>query len=416
MNFVVYYHGKKCKERQPPDGRGLKEGTVVKVLLVHDLQAYKQNGVSVSLGILATELRKMGHDMRILTLSEGIHSYKGEDGNYYLSSVPALVYPGTRIRLRRHSRLLKEIIDWNPDVIHTNCEFSTFRIASLIRRRCAKTPVWIHTFHTDYRYYVGVFRKSKFVTGKVVPRFLGGRFSKSDALIVPTQKIYSYVNSDDFSRRFNMAVIPTGIDFSELAWKDSYDRTAARKELGVPEDAGLVIYLGRISVEKNLDELIEYFAAYRNNHDNVYLLTVGDGPYKETLIRHVKKLDIADCVIVHDGVAHSEVRKYYNAADVFASASVSETQGLTFYEAMFCHLPVLARDRKCLEDVVTEGQNGAFFEDAGTFAESLDMLLANKSEDGTQSTLPDCFESEHFAKRVARLYEEMLRRLDGGRR
>ena len=382
----------------------------MKILLVHDVQAYKQNGVSVSLGILATELKKMGHDIRILTLADGIRSHKDEGGNYYLSSVPAPVYPDIRIRLRRHSRLVKEIIAWDPDIIHTNCEFSTFRIAKFIRRRCAVPPVWVHTFHTDYRYYIGVLGKSRLVTDRFVPWYLNGHFSRSDALIVPTRKIDDYVHSGSFTRYegYNTAVIPTGIDFSELRPQDAEDRENVRRELGVPSDAKLLIFLGRISPEKNLDELLDYFAVYRASHDDVYLLTVGNGPFKDTLLRHVKRLSLEDRVIVCDGVPHDRVSRYYNAADVFVSASVSETQGLTFYEAMYCGLPVLAKDRKCLEDSVTEGVNGAFFDDADSFAVSLGRIIDLRKNGGGASTLPDCFDSTFFARSVERLYQGLL--------
>ncbi len=380
----------------------------MKILLLHDVQAYKQNGVSVSLGILATELKKLGYDMRVLTLSDTPRSYKDENGNYCLSSVPAFVYPGVRLRLRRRGALVKELIDWNPDIIHTNCEFSTFRIAKYIREQCKKPPVWIHTFHTDYRYYIGKLQKSRFVTDRFVPWYLGKCFVMSDALIVPTNKIYTYVASKPFPQTLNTRIIPTGIDFSDLKRKNDEDRAQTRKELGVPDDAKLVIFLGRISAEKNLDELLECFVSYRQKHDNVYLLTVGDGPYKETLAKKVEKLGIGDRVILHDGVAHAQISRYYNAADVFASASESETQGLTFYEALFCNLPVLAKDRACLAEAVNEGENGAFFDDPGTFEKSLDTLLYRDAAESL-SALPECFDSEHFASSVAALYEETLK-------
>lgn len=382
----------------------------MKILLLHDLKADKQNGVSVSLGILSRELKKMGYDIKILTLADGAKSHKDGDDNYCLSSVPAFIYPGIRIRPVRWSRYVDELIDWNPDIIHTNCEFSTFRIAKYIRNRCEKTPVWIHTFHTDYKYYIGFLQKSSLVRDKMVPWYLNRCFVMSDALIVPTNKIYTYVSSEGFEEHINKNIIPTGIDFSEL--KQSYEANKAqtKKELGIPEDAKVLIFLGRISAEKNLDELIECFTEYRKTNNNVYLLTVGDGPYKETLIKKVNKLGIADRVIIHPGVKHTDIRKYYDIADVFASASESETQGLTFYEALFCNLPVLAKDKECLEGAVNEGENGAFFTNADTFADALNKIIDIKDSSDGQTQLPDCFESEYFAKSVANLYEDTLKK------
>ncbi len=381
----------------------------MKILLLHDVQADKQNGVSVSLRILSRELKKLGYDIKVLTLSDNYKSYKADEDNYCLSSIPAMIYPGIRMRLYRHSRYVDELISWNPDIIHTNCEFSTFRIAKFIRKRCEKTPVWIHTFHTDYKYYIGFLKKSYVVREKMVPWYLNRCFGRSDALIVPTNKIYSYVSHESFDDGLNKNVIPTGIDFKELEQKADEDRAKTKAELGIPLDAKVIIFLGRISVEKNLDELVDCFAEYRKTHDNVWLLTVGDGPYKDSLIKKVEKAGVSDRVIVYGGVPHAEIRKFYNASDVFASASVSETQGLTFYEAMFCNLPVLAKDRECLADAIVEGENGAFFDSPETFGEALDKIINIREESGkNQSQLPECFQSEFFAKSVAKLYEKTL--------
>ena len=380
----------------------------MKILLLHDVQQDKQNGVSVSLNILSKELKKMGYDTRVLTLSDG-HKSRNEGDNYYLSSMPAMIYPGIRLRLRRHNRFVDELIAWNPDIIHTNCEFSTFRIAKFIRSRCEKTPVWVHTFHTDYQHYIGFLKNNHVVRDKMVPWYLNRCFVMSDALIVPTNKIYTYVSKKNFDSDLNKNIIPTGIDFSELKARQEESRSKTKEELGIPKDAKVLMFLGRISAEKNLDELIDCFTQYSKSHENVYLLTVGDGPYKETLSKKVEKLGISDRVVIHPGVKHTDIRKYYDVADVFASASVSETQGLTFYEALFCNVPVLAKDKECLEEAISEGENGAFFDDSEDFGDALDKIINLREEnDGESRQLPEHFESEYFAKAVAKLYEETL--------
>lgn len=110
----------------------------MKILLLHDVDAGKQNGVSVSLGILTRELEKSGYDIRVLTLADGTKSFK-DGNNYRLSSVPAFIYPGIRMRPPIRHRYIDELVAWNPDIIHTNCEFSTFLIAKHIHVHCEKT-------------------------------------------------------------------------------------------------------------------------------------------------------------------------------------------------------------------------------------------------------------------------------------
>lgn len=378
----------------------------MKILLLHDIQADKQNGVSVSLGILYRELKKLGFDIKILTLSDDTKSRKDGD-SYCMSSVPALIYPGIRMRPIPKSKYMKELIQWNPDVIHTNCEFSTFLIADVIKKKCKKTPVWVHTFHTDYQYYIGVFQKIDTVRDMLVPKFLNECFKRTDALIVPTQKINEYVKSKYFSKDLNIKIIPTGIDFSELTNSEVVPAEKTKKELGLPENAKMVLFLGRISAEKNLSELVDHFKEYCKTRKDVYLVTVGDGPYKDTLLKLALDKDFSGRLIVRDGVEHKNIRRFYDAADVFASASVSETQGLTFYEALFCNVPVLAKDKACLEGVITEGENGAFFDDTESFIKALDSIINLKNT--TRATkLPECFESKCFAESVAKVYEELL--------
>ncbi len=378
----------------------------MKVLLLHDIQADKQNGVSVSLGILYKELKKLGFDIKILTLSDNIKSHKDGD-SYCMSSVPALIYPEIRMRPIPKSKYLKEIIQWNPDIIHTNCEFSTFLIANKIKTKCRKTPAWVHTFHTDYQHYIGIFQKIRTIRDRVIPKFLNKCFKRTDALVVPTTKINEYVHTKYFSKDLNIKIIPTGIDFLELKQnpEDSVEKT--KKELGIPKDGKVVLFLGRISAEKNLEELVENFIEYSKANKDVYLVTVGDGPYKETLLKTAQDPALSGRLIVHDGTEHKKIRKFYDAADVFASASVSETQGLTFYEALYCNVPVLAKDRRCLENVIQEGKNGAFFTDTPSFIQALDSLIDLKYNIA-ENNLPECFESENFARSIAELYEELL--------
>lgn len=381
----------------------------MKILLLHDIQANKQNGVSVSLGILYNELKKTDNEIRILTLSDGTKSYKNGD-HYCLSSVPALIYPGIRMRPPINNRFIEEIIEWNPDIIHTNCEFSTFLYADQIHKRCAVIPQWVHTFHTDYKYYIGVFQNVKTIRDKAIPKLLNKCFTKANALIVPTQKMFEYVKNDPiFSDKIRMEIIPTGIDFSELTINPEDSVLNTRNELGIPADAKVILFLGRISQEKNLAELLQCFKTYIEKHDDVYLVTVGGGPYMDTLKSKVTAMGLDNRVVVHEGVPHNTIRKYYDAADVFASASMSETQGLTFYEALYCGVPVVAKDRECLEGAITEGVNGAFFDDIEGFERAVDSVIELKStNDSTVHTLPECFESEYFAKSVENLYTSLI--------
>ena len=98
----------------------------MKILLTTDWWTPAVNGVVRSVTLLRRELMARGHDVKVLTLSSTSHSYE-EDGVIYLGSLSAdRVYPGARVRFAAWNRWMKALTDWRPDIIHSQCEFSTF--------------------------------------------------------------------------------------------------------------------------------------------------------------------------------------------------------------------------------------------------------------------------------------------------
>ena len=123
----------------------------MKILLTTDWWTPAVNGVVRSVTLLRRELLARGHDVKVLTLSPCAHSYE-EDGVIYLASLSAdRVYPGARVRPWVWNRWMKALADWRPDIIHAQCEFSTFLPAWRLARRCG-CPL-VHTYHTVYEDY-----------------------------------------------------------------------------------------------------------------------------------------------------------------------------------------------------------------------------------------------------------------------
>ena len=98
----------------------------MKILITTDWYAPTVNGVVTSVLSLRRELLAQGHDVRVLTLSQTPHS-RCEDGVTYIGAVSAgMIYPGARLRMAPGRELLTDLVEWKPDVIHSQCEFSTF--------------------------------------------------------------------------------------------------------------------------------------------------------------------------------------------------------------------------------------------------------------------------------------------------
>ena len=101
----------------------------MKILITTDWYVPVINGVVTSVLLLKRELEALGHEVRVVTLSNDLHSHR-EGDVYYIGSVSAgRIYPGARLKADRTGPLARELLEWGPEVVHSQCEFSTFRIA-----------------------------------------------------------------------------------------------------------------------------------------------------------------------------------------------------------------------------------------------------------------------------------------------
>ena len=130
----------------------------MKILITTDWYIPAVNGVVTSVKNLRRGLEARGHEVRILTLSQSTQSWE-EEGVTCLGSVPVgLVYPGARLRTTLVRRWVKELAEWGPDVIHSQCEFSTFFLARRLAEHLG-VPL-VHTYHTVYEDYTHYFSPS----------------------------------------------------------------------------------------------------------------------------------------------------------------------------------------------------------------------------------------------------------------
>ena len=347
----------------------------MKVLITSDLYIPSINGVVASILSLKQGLEERGHEVRILTLSPTMHSYVEGDVTYIGSLNAGKVYPGARLRYALAHPLLQDLIEWKPDVVHSNCELSTFLMARQIAKKTG-APL-VHTYHTVYEDYTHYFSPSKRVGKSIVKRLSRVIAHRTDTIIVPSVKILNLLEGYDITTP--LKVIPTGIDQKKFSEHTELDIAAMRKECGIPEGNSVAISIGRLAKEKNIEQLIEYMKAFVG--EPVTLLIIGDGPYRGQLEKRAEESGVPKSQIVFYGaVPPSEVGKYYHMGDIFVSASTSETQGLTYFEALSCGLPVLARRDACLDGVIDPGRNGWEFDDCVDFEEHLRWYITNKAD------------------------------------
>ena len=381
----------------------------MKILITTDWYSPAVNGVVTSVLNLRRELTARGHEVRVLTLSRSPRSFV-QDGVYFLGSVPAgLVYPGARLRTAPAKRFARELVAWRPDVVHSQCEFSTFPLARGIAR-ALDIPL-IHAYHTVYENYTHYFSPSVRWGRWAAAFFTRWVAVRTDCLIAPTEKTESLLRG--YRVDCPIRVAPTGIDLRRFRTPEAAeDRLSLRRELGIPDGNTVVLFVGRLAEEKNPGELLNYLTAFRGRP--VTLLFVGDGPCREALESRVRELGLSEQVCFTGMVSPERIPAYYRLGDLFVSASTSETQGLTYLEALASGLPALCRADDCLTGVVTDGENGWQYHTEAEFYDRLERFLADPALRAAMGTAArdtaGSFGADAFAATVESIYREILAR------
>lgn len=385
----------------------------MKILITTDWYSPAVNGVVTSVLNLRRELELRGHEVRVLTLSQDLHS-SVQDGVTRIGSVAAgLVYPGVRLRTTLAGRWVRELVEWGPDVVHSQCEFSTFFLARRIAEEL-NVPL-IHTYHTVYEDYTHYFSPSVRLGRRAVAALSRWVAARTDCMIAPTGKVRTLLQG--YGVRTPVFVVPSGIDLRRFQRPPVPGcRASLLAALDIPRENLVLVSVGRLAAEKNLDELLRFRAAMGDQA--VTLLLVGDGPYRAQLEREAADLGLRAPQVVFAGmVPPQQVAEWYQLGDLFVSASSSETQGLTYVEALAAGVPALCRADPCLNGVIRDGENGWQFRDFSDFMSKLETFRAHPelrralSEQAAASARD--YSAEEFARRVEAIYLAQIARRSG---
>ena len=341
------------------------------IILFTDTYEPEINGVSTSVTILSKVLKEKGHNLYVVTTNP--FSKKVTFKNNILR------IPGMRLKWlynyilapiynRKAMKILKNI---DADIIHVHTDFSIAQLAYIYKEHSKAALVYTyHTMYEDYTYYITkgyVDRTSKWI----IRQYSLAVSDKTNVVITPSHKSFNYLRKIGVSKY--IGVIPTGIDTTRfINYKlNPDDKLSFMKEHSIPENSKIILFLGRMAKEKNIEELLENFKGVMAKRDDVYFVLVGDGPNRKFLEEYADKLNITSKTKFIGAVPYEKIDFYYSLADVFVNASVSETQGLTYLEAMSCKKIILAKYDSNLAELIVEGQNGYFFETKEEFLEKI---------------------------------------------
>lgn len=232
-----------------------------------------------------------------------------------------------------------------------------------------------------------------------------------DAVIVHSRKSVRQLNqwqTGEFSYRSYL--IPTGVD--PLPTPTKAEVAAFKKKFAITDTDEVVIYVGRLSAEKNLDVLIPAIEHVCRERPNAKLLFVGDFDYRPTLEAKARASRAADAIIFAGKMPRAKLGTPLAAAKVFAFPSLTDTQGLVLHEAALAGLPIVLTDR-LVSEVVKNNENGLYAKPtASSIAEKIVRILADPklqkimSRQGKQ--IASHFSERQQAEKIIKVYTQII--------
>lgn len=381
-------------------------------------EAYKPliSGVVTSIVTLKEGLEELGHEVYIITPRA---PRQKEELDPYVIRLRGMVIPKKSLKGFRLvpwvTRHLRKITHIKFDIIHVHTEFSMGTLGIGVKKKLKIPMVYtLHSSYQDFTHHVSKFMGRFFPkTSNNIAFWLNNRISKrADMTIVPTKKIYDKMYKLGHDGRFT--ILPSGIDLNPF-YKESHkveDIEALKAELGLIKDQFVAIIVSRIAKEKSIMDLIDAFMDYHKVDMSSVFLIIGDGPDKDALEKYVKKNQASDYIRFLGFVKHEIVGLYYQIGDVFLNASTTETQGLTYIEALAASLPIVVRYDQVFDQFVEDRKNGIFFKEK---EELVDILKEIHKDPSILKTLTanarpsiEQYSKEAYAKGAEKIYLELI--------
>lgn len=363
------------------------------------------SGVATSIKTLKDALEKQGHNVFIFTTTDP-HIKKGtvEANVFRFSSVPFISFTDRRVAFRGFFEATKVAREVKLDIVHTQTEFALGMIGKYVAHQL-KIPA-IHTYHTMYEDYLHYVLNGHLLRPYHVKQFTNVYLKNMDGVIAPSKRVEALLKR--YKVNIPMRVIPTGVDVNSLNKAANNDM---RQELGIPADAPVLLTLSRVAEEKKIDRILNAMPEIIDEFPETRLVIAGDGPDMEILQEQVERLTLEDNVIFTGDVPHDDVGSYYKMADLFVSASDTETQGLTYIEALASGTKCVVYDTDYTEHVFDDDELGKVFNGPGEMLSEILFYLRQGRKPIPPAKLAakmDQISAKKFASAVYQFYQDVI--------
>lgn len=365
------------------------------------------SGVATSIQTLSTELEKLGHEVFIFTTTDSNADVDHERNIVRLQSIPFVSLAERKIVIKGVFAAYLIARDYQLDIIHTQTEFGMGILGKLVASQL-RIPV-IHTLHTKYEDYLHYIAKGHLIRPSMVKYVIRNFLRGTQGVICPSEMVLETINSYGVS--LPKRVIPTGIEINRFKREDIGPDALAhlREKWGIKSEEIVLLSLSRIAQEKNIQAVIRALPDIRKEFP-VKLVIVGHGPYEEKLHELTAELQLSNDIIFTGQIPNEETAYYYKMADFLISASTSETQGLTYLEALAAGTRVLAAENAYLNHLINDPEFGRLFASEADIADVACAALRHETPINKFKFEKKLYEisAGHFAKQVYLFYLDTI--------
>ncbi len=391
----------------------------MRIALFSDTWLPNVNGVVTSLLNQIKILEQDGHDVFLFVPRTSVNKLEQVPDNITVYEFPGVEfpsYPGYKMSLPIGLR--RVIKTQKFDILHSHSPFLQGWFCMMVKQ-VQKVPM-VTTYHTHLAEYIGHIFKGvgedhvKHLLNGFTWAFTRNQYNKYDLIFTPSKVMKLELEQHGLDPVIEMPN-PISSIFLEKQADVEIRKKKLRESFKVPKNARVLLYVGRISFEKRLEVLLEAYKNLERKYSDLYLLIVGDGPQLGMYRKKAKALELQNYIFT-GYIHHSQLPIVYQLGDVFISPSDTETQGLTFIEAMSQGCPVIAIKARGPSDFIVHNTNGFFSKtlEPSEFEQLIDNVLQNpeKYESIRKNAVKTAekYNYDAFRKNLYRGYEEATAR------
>lgn len=325
----------------------------MRIALMSDVYKPVTNGVVTHVALLKKYLESWGEQVWLFVPGQ---SETIEEPN--IIRIPGIPIADTGYYLSVSLDLRSREILQMMDIIHVHHPFISGSFGLFASNRY-NIPL-VFTSHTRYDLYVKQYLP--LLPSAISETALQAYFSlfsqRCAALIAPSRSAAEVMKGWGVQGRIE--VIPNGIELERFG---HYTNRVTRRQLGIPENAVVAVYVGRMSGEKSIDRLITVYNFLAHEENQSHLLLIGNGPELDDYRRLVANFGLQKRVTFTGNVPNHLLPEYLAISDFFVSASVSEVHPITLIEAAAAELPALGIRSPGVSDIIQNEETGLIAED-----------------------------------------------------